>query len=234
MHTNMKTHLPTIIALFSIWLLLVVATSCNKDNFLKNPTHISFSLEMDSEAMNGMNQMTFDSATVVLSSFTVIGDRAWAEDYEFTRTFPTGLSIDLEKANALSELQFDLPQGKYQKVTLLFETSQVYVQGLCVNPQKLVSTVHFKLDKPKQFEMDITDTLGNIYLDFKESVAENPKIIFKPKSWFELVPETVFENAYVFYVGNNREIYIGTNENPLIFDIIDQYIVPNTKCILHP
>jgi len=230
----MKIHLHTTIILFSIWALLVVTTSCNKEDFLKNPTPIFFSLEMDSEGTNGTNQITFDSATVVLSSFTVIGDRAEAEDYEFTRTFPNGLNIDLKRANTLSELQFDLPQGKYQKITLRFETSQVYVQGLCITPQKVTSRVHFKLDKPKQFEMDITDTFGNIYLNFKESVAENPKIIFKPKFWFESVPETVFENAYVFYVANNREIYIGINDNPLIFDMIDQYIVQNTKCILNP
>lgn len=232
----MKPHLPTTITLFAVLVLFLVVTSCSKEDFLKNPAPISFSFEMDSEEIIGVNQLTFDSAFVVLSSFTVIGDRAIAEDYTFTRTFPTGLRIDLEEVNTLSELQFDLPQGRYQKVTLRFETSDLYVQGhlLTLLPQKTASTVHFKLNKPKQFEMDITDTLGNIYLNFQEAVSENPKIIFKPKSWFEWIPDTVFENANVFYVGNKREIHIGTNDNLVIFDIINQYLAPSTKCFLHP
>lgn len=231
----MKIHLPTI-TLISIWLLLVLTTSCNKEDFLKNPTPITFSLEMDSEGISNPNQMSFDSASVVLTSFTVIGDRAVAEDYEFTRTFPAGLSINLEEANAFSELQFDLPQGKYQKITLRFETSQLYVRGKYITllPQKTVSNVHLRLEKTKQFVMDITDTSGNIYLNFRESVAENPKIIFKPKNWFEWIPSTMFENATAFYVGNKREIYVGMDDNLLIFDVINQHLVSSTKCFLHP
>lgn len=228
----MKTHLLNKMPhIFCI--LLVLITGCNKEDLLKSPVPVSFSLKIDSEPISGTSSISFDSATIILSNFTVIGNRT-VGTYEFTRDFPLGLLINLDRPNAFSQLKFDLPQGKYENITVRFEASELYVRGhLILNPQKMKSTIHLKLNKPKQFEINITNASGEPNLNFQEAVAENPEIIFKPKLWFKWIPDAMFENATILNIDNQGVMRVGENDNILIFDIVNHYIGSSTQCFIY-
>lgn len=221
-----------------IWLVVVLfaQTGCDRESEFKNPASLSFAMEMDKGLnLSSFSNLYLDSATLVLNNFSITGDRANANNFEFTRNFVGGLRLDLTKGDLLQELKFDMPQGTYQKITIKFEISALEILGryFYTNAHIKQSLVHFQLEKPKTFEIEMRDVLGSSVLNLYEYIAQHPKVIFSPKSWFGNFTEPILENANLVFVGNDQVIKINHKDNTFIFNLIEQYMATNTVCYLY-
>ncbi len=221
-------------------MLLAITLSCEKENAFKNPTSVSFDMVLNTQGVGGSDDLRInEDGYIVLSSFTVIGERDQAESFEFQRDFPVGLLLPFGNTTAIPELQFELPQGAYKKITLRFETHQgsgnsLYLLGeYDYTGTSKMAIVQLGFNSSKQFEVDITDLLGSKEITLNEHKAETPQIIFNPKSWFQDVTDAMLYNSTLSSVGNEQFMSIDVNNNVDIFNLVDVNVGGDIKCLLN-
>lgn len=226
----MKLHLRLI---FSCCLLITILSmiGCDKEDAFKNPTSVAFNLGMDYQGVGGSDELTFSDGYIVLRSFSVIGRRVNAEGFEFTREFSAGLKIPFNNSLTLEDLNFDLPQGDYEALTIRFETLgsnavNLFLDGEYVynNPLKTPSTVHLKWNAAQQFEVNMTDLAGNTAFSLTENKLEQPNIIFDVKSWFTNTTEMMLENASFVTNNGKQTMTIDNSTNTNLFNEVNAMV----------
>ncbi len=226
--------------LFSIMISLFFLTvACEKEDVNKNPTLVSFSLTMTPDGVGPTDDLILDDGYIVLANFTVIAVRNNAENFEFTREFPEGLKIPFMSSDVFSELQFDLPQGDYNKLTVRFETLtgngvNLFVSGVYNynNPLKPSSLVHLEFNSSKIFETDLADISGMTEFRLNEFKQETPGIILNPQFWFRDVTVLMLNSTTFNLVNGEQIITIDNNNNSNVFNLVDSMAGGDIKCIL--
>jgi hypothetical protein len=220
-------------------LLFILTVGCEKEDANKNPTIVSFSLTMTPDGIGPTDDLILDDGYIVLGNFTVSGERNNAENFEFAREFPGGLKIPFMSSAVFSELQFDLPQGDYNRITVRFETLtgndiNLFVSGEYNynNPLKPSSLVHLELNSPKIFETELTDISGMTEISLNEFKQETPDIILNPQFWFSDVTVLMLNNTNFDLVNGEQIITIDNNNNSNIFSVVDSMAGGDIKCIL--
>ncbi|BDS13966.1 hypothetical protein [Aureispira anguillae] len=238
----MKLHLRCILP-FLLFLITLLMVGCGKEDVFKNPTAVLFDITMDPSGAGASDNLTLNNGYIILSSFSVIGERDQAENFEFSRSFPNGLKIPFYSQTTFDDLSFELPQGDYSRLVVRFETvrtaaneASLFVEGgyKYRNPNKVPSAVavHVKWSKIQQFEVDVTTALGNNKLTLSEDKVERPYIVLTPKSWFANVSELMLNNASFIGVGGVQTIIIDENMNHTLFNEVDALVRTNLKCTL--
>jgi len=229
----MKLYLPF------IGILLLSVFACEKEAAFKNPTTVVFSFEKEATSVGGPDLLTLDAGYIVLGKFSVLGERTGAENFTFSRTFEDGLHIPLDHTTILSDLEFDLPQGNYDGITVTFETYEdgnpnLFIEGeyQYLNPLKQPSDVHLELFSSKTFEVEITNSVGGKTFTLEETVEETPTIILDPKKWFDGVIDNDMVLANVNIANNQQVILLNQSNNLPIFNQVDNQVGNATVCIL--
>lgn len=235
----MKLHLPL---KFSVLLsLLFLITGCAKEDAFKNPADVVFNIGMNPQGTAPSDDLTFSDGYVILNRFTVIGERAVGEGFEFSRTFPNGLKIPFYNNLTFEDLSFELPQGTYTSLKIRFETASssslpgVFVEGNYDynNPLKPSSTVHLAWNAAKTFDVAVLSQTGSNEFVLNETQKEFPKIVFQPKRWFENVTELMLENAsFVTNSSQEQIMRIDPVTNTTIFTALDSEIGIELSCTL--
>lgn len=220
-------------------LLLCFLSGCDKGDLFKNPTDVAFLLDINPLGSISSDDLTIEDGYIVLANFSVVAERDQAEDFEFERTFDGGLRIPFGQSTIEPELQFELPQGAYKKITVRFETYGDNGINLQVNggyahsdPQKGLFDVQLKFQNPKQFEVEVVDILGSNELMLSEHNAERPKIVFSPKLWFTHITPFMLDNASFVIVDNKQLITIDNNTNITIFNKVSPELGSTVACTL--
>lgn len=104
---------------FILVLLLVTATGCRK-NELKRVSEVAFKVDVNRNSSANGN-IVFSGGTIVLASFEIEGVREEGDPIDFSRSYPSGLSINFDPNNAVQEIDFDIPQGVYTSLEIEFE-----------------------------------------------------------------------------------------------------------------
>jgi hypothetical protein len=226
---------------FSILLCsLLLITSCEKEDAFKNPTEVVFNIEMNPQGISPSDDLTFSDGYVVIHKFTVIGERAVGEGFEFSRTFPNGLKIPFYNNLTFEDLSFELPQGGYSSLKVRLETANSSTPNLFVegnydynNPLKPSSTVHLAWNAANTFEVMVLSPTGSNSFVLSETKKELPQIIFQPKLWFANVTELMLEDAsFVSTTPQTQIMTIDELTNTAIFTAIDSRIGLELKCTL--
>jgi hypothetical protein len=234
----MKLLLHSIFSLFILLLFLI--TGCGKENAFKNPATVAFNVGMNPQGVAPSDDLTFSDGYVILHQFTVIGERAVGEGFEFSRTFPNGLKIPFYNNLTFEDLYFDLPQGAYTNLKVRFETANSSTPTLFVegnynynNPLKPSTTIHLAWNTSKTIEVDIFNSTISQSLTLSETKKELPKIIFHPKLWFANITVLMLENASFVTTPSNQQIMtIDPITNTAIFTIIDTKVGTELTCTL--
>lgn len=234
----MKLLLRSNFSLFLIALFLIVG--CEKEDAFKNPAAVVFNVGMNPQGTSVSDDLTFSDGYVIINQFTVIGERAVGEGFEFSRTFSNGLKIPFYNSLTFEDLSFELPQGVYTNLKVRFETANsstpsLFVEGDYIynNPIKPPSTVHLAWNTPKTFEVTVLSSSGSNELTLNETKKELPKIIFQPKLWFANVTELMLENASFLTLPSQEQIItIDPITNTTIFTEIDSKVGLELKCPL--
>lgn len=222
--------------LFSLFLM----AGCDKEVAFKNPADVVFDVGMNPQGIGASDDLTFSDGYVILDNFTVIGERAVGEDFEFSRTFPNGLKIPFYNNLTFEDLSFELPEGAYTNLKVRFETKRSNVPSTFVegnydynNPLKRSSTVHLAWNTAKIFEMAVLSSTGSNSFTLSETKKERAQIIFQPKRWFANVTELMLENAtFVTDASQAQTMTIDQVTNTAIFIELDSEIGVELTCTL--
>jgi hypothetical protein len=195
---------------------------------------------MNPQGIDPSDDLTFSDGYVILHHFTVIGERAAGEDFEFSRIFPNGLKIPFYNNLTFEDLSFELPQGAYTSLKVRFETMtstgpSVFVEGNYDynNPLKPSSTVHLAWNTAKVFEVAVLSPTGSNSFTLSETKEELAQITFQPKGWFVNVTELMLENAsFVMTPSQEQIMTISQVENTAIFTKLDSEIGVKLTCTL--
>lgn len=200
---------------------LFIVTACNK---WKKPSDVKFHVDIDKTSTLG-GQLNFTGGTFVLEYFDFEGERKKGDDVYFTKDFESGLSIPFNGSQSVSELEFMIPQGEYERIDVGMRTFDdnnticILVEGIYTYSGGGSIPFRFEFEESEQFKIRAeNDNGGNIILD--TDVSSPAKIVLDPGHWFEVVPVSFFENADTFNVSGTNTIVINKTDNDNIYNLV--------------
>lgn len=221
--------LPFIIAVVSIF-------SCGKKKEQwKLPTKVSFKMDIDrSASANG--QLVFSNGSIRLADFRFDGKREQGDDVYFTKPFSSGLNIAFNANNTIAELNFDIPQGTYNKISVSFQSFSdtnncLSVSGIYKNPTGTDYPIVFEFKKTQYFSIVAENNSGSNQIVLDKDVAATATIILNPVHWFQIVPFGMFNSAALTNMNGRATILINENLNDNIYNLVISRLNESVKVI---
>jgi hypothetical protein len=199
--------------------VLVLVVSCNK---WKQPTDTQFYVDINRTPTIG-GQLTFTGGQMILSNFEFEGEREKGGDVSFITNYGSGLTIPFDLTNTNPELNFDIPQGVYNRIALVLTTGSsgevILVEGTYAYNGGGTVPFRFIFADTEEFEIEAEDDDGGTIVLDKDAISP-AKIVLDPTHWFAPVPSSFFENATLTDVNGVNTIVIDKNNNEDIYDIV--------------
>lgn len=216
-------------------LLFFVLIGCKK-NELKKPTDVSFKMDINRNA-NNQGYLVFNSGSVLLADFIIEGERLEGEDVDFSKSFPQGLSIEMNENIAIPELIFDIPQGNYTSLVVAFNTFDdngdvtILIDGTYTNQSGVNIPVRFEFMSSEYFSVVGEDDDGFSTIILEKDISAISLIKFDPIYWFSIVSSNMFDNATLADVNGQQTILINENVNSDIYDIVVDRLDDTTEAL---
>ena len=167
-------------------------SSCDKRKKWKLPTDVGFKMDINrSTGSNG--KLVFTSGPIILAEFDFEGEREQGDDVYFTKSFPGGLSIPFDPNGTIAELDFDIPQGTYNRIEISFETfddlgdDNIVVNGTYTNTSGTDYPIRFEFKSAEYFSIVAEDYSGSSQIILDKDIAVSTKIQLDPIHWFQVV-----------------------------------------------
>ncbi len=232
----MSRTIPTV---FLLLVILLLGTSCGKDDLLKEPSPVQIRFALNSTGAGGSDRLALTSAYIVLSEIEVEGVRQEGEDFSFRRDFPTGLRLDFGATGLVEDLLFDLPQGDYEYLSIRFKTWENgqdpswMVQGdyRYQQPGQGNALVDIVWKNSKTFERNITNTQGQQQFTLGTE-AETVTFSIQPKLWFKDISEVKLEQALCTNQPRGLVMLIDQTNNDNMFQVLDLELGTTLKASL--
>lgn len=199
--------------------------SCKKEDKWKLPTDVGFRVDINRSSSSD-GKLVFTKGTIILASFSFEGDREQGDDVSFSKSFTAGLSIPFDPNNPITELDFDIPQGTYSKISIAFETFDDYgdicilVEGTYTNSDGTNYQIRFEFLDSEYFSIVAEDDTGNREIVLNKDIAASARIKLDPVYWFQVVSASLLDNADLVNVNGTPTIVISENENDNIYDMV--------------
>jgi len=199
--------------------------SCQGDEVFKQPTQVGFAMDINREAGMG-DRLQFDQGSIILASFDFEGQRVQGDDVFFSREYEQGLLIPFDPNNVIAELDFQIPQGSYTRISVSFSTfddfgdNSILVEGSYRNSNDTTYPVRFEFISSEFFEAVAEDDSGNNEIILKKETPVNAEIKLDPISWFQAVPQVLMDDADLIEINGSPTILVNEDENTNIFEII--------------
>lgn len=113
--------------------------SCEKDESTR-PVKVDFDFAMEpcyivDTITKGDGALTIDQGTIFVNAIEFDGRREEGEDYYFTSHFDPPMQVEMHTGYASQQVSFDVPQGIYDKIELVFslgneENLAILVKGI--------------------------------------------------------------------------------------------------------
>lgn len=222
--------------IFVISLILLGLVSCNKQK-LKKPTDVSFQMDIN-KAPTIDGQLTFIGGHFIMHTLEFSGTREKGDPVSFSKVYSGGLTIPFDLSSNLTDLQFDIPQGAYNKVDLAFDTYEegtvpcILVEGTYTYSGGGSIPMRFEFDDSEEFEIEAEEDGGGLII-LDTDVLSQAKILLDPNHWFQPVPMSYFESADVTEIEGTNTILIDKDNNEEIFDLILDRIDESTEAVFN-
>lgn len=213
-------------------------TSCKKKKEAqqwKLPVDVTFKMDVNhTPTMN--NNLSFTGGYIVLSEFEFDGQRIEGDDAYFSKSFSGGLSIPFSGSMGVTDLNFDIPQGTYTKITILFEAEgnggkSVVVYGNYTNSSGTTYPLVLEVEELELYTVIAKNASGSSEIILDKDVASIAKIKLDPVYWFQNVSITMLDNATLVNLNGVQTILINGANNEDIYDIVDDQIDKATNII---
>ncbi|MCF6365319.1 MAG: hypothetical protein L3J35_03870 [Bacteroidales bacterium] len=222
------------ILILILGVLISSITSCKKD--LKLPTDVGFTYDINRNKSADGN-LIFTGGTIILAAFDFEGEREQGDDVYFSKSFPGGLSIPFSPENIIPELDFDIPQGVYNRIDISFETfddlgdNNIVVNGIYTNSENAETPIIFEFKSSEYFSITAEDYTRNSQIILNEDRPVSTEIKLDPIHWFQIISETLFNNAVLVEVDGVMTILINESVNDSMFDLIVDRIDESTEAV---
>lgn len=220
-----------------LFLIALAALGCKK-NQLKQPTDVSFTIDINRTASSD-GKLVFNSGTIALASFDIEGKRQEGDPISFTRNFSEGLTVNFDPNNPISEIQYDIPQGVYTELTISFETfddnggSTITVLGTYTNNQGNPIPVIFEFMSSETFEIEGDDSVNSGLIVLDKDTPANAFVQLDPIHWFDILTNNQLENATLTNINGVMTLLINENVNDNLYDIMADRIDESTEAIFN-
>lgn len=218
-----------------LFVLLANLSACKKEKKWKLPADVQMKMDIHRTAMLGGN-LAFTGGYVKIENFTFTGDRQEAEDVSFTKNYPGGLHINFDPVNPVSQWNFEIPQGTYNKITISFDTygeagdDHLVLNGTYKNSMDLNTyPVRVEIEAEEFYSVMAKSASGGNQVILDKNIKKNGTIKLNPVYWFQLVSVNDMDNATLVNVNSVPTILISDSDNTDIFDLVSDRIDDATE-----
>lgn len=210
-----------------ILLILILLQACALDDSLeyKSPSGLNVRVDLISgPTKNG--RLYFDGGQISISRFQLEGNRVQGDDYFFQNGYSPAIAIPLDSNWFNPDLQFDLPQGIYNRIEIQFEIPSANITTLRVEGNFQDSSgqwipLRLEVDSFEAFQVLASDNEG-----FREVVIDNDfgyiaLIKLNPVHWFSSISLSQLEQADRSMIGGTSGILISSDVNAELYSDID-------------
>jgi hypothetical protein len=210
--------------------------SCEKDTW-KEPADVDFVLDINRSTGLG-GKLYFNKATIILGNFIFDGDRVQGDDVYFSNTYPSGLSVPCDPSINIPDLNFDIPQGTFTRITISFTTTpalgenQIVVEGVYSNSMAGIDyPIRFEFKASQTFSITSQNANGNSEIILEKDRQSTPCITFDPVYWFQPISQSMLNSADLFDVNGVPTILVCDSCNLTIYSIVANRIGEGAKIV---
>lgn len=216
--------------------LSLFVISCEKK--WKKPSDVSFGFMLNSNSGSGL--VKFSSGYFLLSEIDFDGQRKQgSSNVNFTKEYDPNEQVSLNISALSPGIVFDIPQGTYTSINVdakIEEQSNnapnLVLYGTYINTINDTLAVRFEFSSGDNFEMTASNSSGTNEILLMEDRSSTASIIFNPKYWFDIVPQSMFESADVVIENGIPTIIISENENEDIYQLVADRVEDGNQIII--
>lgn len=222
--------------LILIGLSLMLFPSCEKEDPLKLPVDLAFSIKMNKN-LKVNNTMVFTKGEIILADFEFEGEREIGEDVYFSKEFSSGLSIDLTNDEKIQELTFEIPQGIYKRIYIAFNTFDDFDQNCIVieayytNTQDVQIPIRFEFLSSEYFSVVAEDYSGDSQIVLNTDTPAYASIRLDPVYWFMNISNTMLDDSETVTINGKATILINEDINTRLYELIVARLDESTECV---
>lgn len=216
--------------------LLLFVYSCQKDPSTL-PARVQFSFGMapfesgtDLKELSGIdflkspNFLIIDDGRLVISKIDFEGRRQNVGDVFFTASFDPPIIIDLKEEIASRVVQFDIPQGIYERIEMVFFLGApgqlpLLMTGQANLPASGQKQVRFEYQFSEPVRVKARDKTENEIVLRKDEIS-NATLIINAAHLFRLVNPGLINSAQIINENDTEVILISQGANPSIFNVV--------------
>ncbi len=205
----------------------ILFSSCEKEEYTE-PVSIGFEFSMDALQMSEgakAGSFTIDKGTLVLQTLEFDGRRDQGDDYYFTSGFATPLMAELHTKIANQKVEYDIPQGIYNRIELNFSMGVESENAICFEgrfqrgPMDEVPVI-FEYPFQEQIRVRAKNNLGSDQIVISKDNPLKAKIIMNVPNMFQFVNMSMIRNAQTTQQNGGQTIKITNTQNTEIFNLV--------------
>lgn len=214
----------------------VLFSSCGKK--WKETARAEFTFGINQSSMSWGN-VVFDDGSFRLTSVEFSGSRKRGDAVYFQNNAIS--TIDFSSGEENPAVVFDLPQGTYTSIDMVFradpESAQAPALGLVgtfVNWSNDTIPVYFDFHSSQEFSVRAQNADGGNEITIVEGEPVSVTVTFDPVFWFDPLSYWQFENATYIPVNSVPSIVIdATNYNTNLYQSVYSRIGQSTKVVFN-
>jgi len=211
---------------YIIILCLISFVSCKKDKQWKLPTDLHTKVYLRN-TISSSNNIQFTDGSITITEYKFNGEREQGDDMFFTKPLSNGINIPFSN-NLVNELEFDIPQGTYDKVIIslrTYSTNTITLNGTYTDINGDKYPLKFEMSSEEYFStIALSSSVSNTIV-FDKDIPMTAYISFDPVYWFQTISVNMLEDIIVHEEESDKEdetgiILINKNSNSSLYDII--------------
>jgi len=166
-----------------------------------------------------------NQGTIIIQSLEFDGRRDQGEDYFFTKHFDNSLQAELHNGNVNQQVSFDIPQGVYNRVEIIFSLGQEGENAICLQgcfqrgPLDEVPIV-FEYSFTENVRIKAKNKEGNEQIVLKKNNPSTATVLVDIPFMFQLVNPGMVQLAETTMINDEETILINTEKNAYIFNLL--------------
>jgi len=207
--------------------------SCGKK--WKQTTNVNFQFFISQSVSS--EKLYFTSGKMIIREIDFSGDRKKGGGVNFSNNLTNGAVVNFNNGNALPPINYDIPQGTYNKIDLtikLFDEDpapSISLKGNYVNEDSDTIPLIYEFHSGVNFNVTGKTSSGRSEIVLIEGKPATCQITFDPNYWFDTVTETLLDSADVSTVNGKSTIVINETDNATIYNLISGRIADATKAV---
>lgn len=213
------------------------------------PKSVPFEFVIQEEKGNSSNILSFDKGSLMIETIEFEGIKENGNNYYFESNFDTLVTANLQQGTTDPKVEFDIPQGIYNRVKLAIDIPELQgqpsllLEGIFNFPPGKGNNPNLP-DQDKKIPVRVVIDFGlDLELNGKTNKKNNSEIVFNqnqpsklqvtidPVFWFRPVSPNLLRNAEITENEGNSEIVISKTQNENIFELIINRIEKSTEAV---